>query len=164
MIREILKLLTSLFMTMTSKDTIFIGYVNEFRRNPSQFLQKYNLDTTCFPIHHTFLIYNEDLKNASQFQAQTLSLQECEISHDTCNAFCHEFGNDCSFSNRMSYFTTLPNPSEILIQGPKKPLSFIKQFLLSQPHCEIIADPNNKYIGCSFQHINRNIFVCDFAQ
>ena len=151
------------FLTIENK---FIYYVNEFRYNSTNFLLKYNLDSECHAKLKTYpLRENINLENASKFQTKTLLNCVTEIiSHDTCQEYCYLFENECSFDKRLSFFlqnTSLSIPSEILIQGPKKPLKMIKYLLLSKSHCHIMADDLNKYIGCFYQD---RLLVCDFAR
>lgn len=144
----------------------FIYYVNEFRYNSTDFLLKYNLNTECYAKQKTRPLLNHiNLENASKFQTKTLLNCVTEIiSHETCQEYCYLFENDCSFDKRLAYFlknSSLSIPSEILIQGPKKPLKMMKYFLLSKNHCHIMADSLNKYIGCFYQN---RLLVCTFAR
>ena len=149
-------------------ENTFINEINDFRHDPGLYLKKNNLYSAC---SHVILPtiplkYDKKLYNASSFHSLTLSFNNCtDISHETCPLYCNKFNNDCGYEPRIFYFyrERYYNVQEILIKGPKNPYKFMKYFLSSNGHCDIMSDPYLNRIGCSFHHNDKNIFVCDFV-
>lgn len=148
---------------------IFYQEINKFRHSPTAY-QKNHTDVSVrcsAPLNEYYhpLFVSDALENSSCFQAWTLSTRECEISHDTCDRYCDEFGS-CSHTDRMARFLQgidYHNPLEILIRGPKNPYKIFYDFLESGPHCDHILNCHTNSMGASFSHTDKNVFVADFA-
>jgi len=150
---------------------VFYQEINKFRNLPIAYRQNNSnvvircsgsLDETYPPLQ-----FVEELENSSYFQASTLSSNECPvISHETCDLYCHEFGGSCSYMDRIEWFLQgKPNHNvlEILIKGPKNPYKMFQYFLESEAHCNHILNCHINSMGASFSHIDKNVFVADFA-
>ena len=145
--------------------------INEFRENPEEYVRKNGWKLSCtVPIDHKYnrLKVVRQLELSSSFQAETCASRECEISHETCPQHCHRFGGSCSYIDRIKHFVDgdgfhASNVNEILVSGPKGPHRVLELFIGSPGHCDHILDPNLNAMGANFTHVNRNVFVVDFA-
>lgn len=148
---------------------VFYEEINTFRHSPIAYQQNHtDLVVRCsFPLDETYppLQVVEALENSSYFQAYTLSMKDCPISHETCDLYCDLFPS-CSYMDRIGSYigsTTHHNILEILIQGPKNPYKIFHHFLASEPHCNHMINPHINSMGAYFHRIDRNVFVADFA-
>lgn len=150
---------------------VFYNEINKFRSFPIAYKQNNtDLIIRCSgPLDEIYqpLQVVEALENSSYFQASTISMNECPIvSHETCDLYCHQFGDSCSYLDRIEWFlggTINHNILEILIKGPKNPYKIFQYFLESEAHCNHILNCHINSMGASFSHIDKNIFVADFA-
>lgn len=148
---------------------VFYEEVNRFRHSPIAYQRNHtDVPVRCSaPLDENYppLRISGALENSSYFQAWALSSRECAVSHDTCDLYCDEFGS-CSHTDRVARFLQgidYHNPLEILIAGPKNPYTIFYYFLGSAPHCDHILNCHINTMGAGFSHIDRNVFVADFA-
>lgn len=150
---------------------VFYDEINRFRQSPRLYQHDHpGVVVRCFsPLDETYppLRVEEALLNSSHFQAWTLSSnKECPVvSHETCPPYCGMFGS-CSTTDRIAHFLQgrdHHNILEILILGPKNPYKIFQHFLASQPHCDHMLNSHINSMGASFVHMDKNIFVADFA-
>ena len=149
---------------------VFYEEINRFRYSPLAYQQNHtDVVVRCTsPLDESYhpLWIMEALQNSSSFQAWTLSTNACTvISHETCPLYCVQF-DSCSYIDRIDRFLqgiNHHNTLEILIKGPKNPYKIFHYFLESQPHCDHMLNCHINSMGASFSHIDKNVFVADFA-
>lgn len=166
MLKNIIYFLITTIVYATTIEETFINEINRFRQDPVSYLQINHFMSECselIPVRP--LMFDDRLQKSSSFHSMTLSFNNCtEISHYTCPLYCDQFNGNCGYDARIFYFyrERYYNPQEILIKGPKKAIKFMKYFLLSEGHCDIMLNPYLNRVGCSFHDNDKNIFVCDF--
>lgn len=141
-------------------------FLNLARTNPFEYARNNGITLGCSPptkYLQEFWI-NENLQRSSQFQASTLSFNNCtETSHDTCPLYCHQ---RCYYDDRITSFFPFPqelyNIQEVLTKGPRQPLKILNLLLQSPGHCSILLSNDLNMMGTSFQKNDKNIFVGDF--
>lgn len=149
---------------------VFYEEINRFRHSPIAYQRNHTevVMRCTSPSDESYppLRVVEALQNSSFFQAWTLSTDACvEISHNTCPLYCDRF-DSCSYMDRIDRFLqgmAHHNTLEILIKGPKNPYKIFQYFLGSQPHCDHMLNCHINSMGASFSHVDKNVFVADFA-
>ena len=133
--------------------------VNQFRSNPSQFLDLHSWPHRCTrPLDQAY----PPLDISPGLEAATLwsATHQCEpiISHDTCGVYCGLFNGSCSYQDRIAHFVEVRNPGEILVKGPKRPL---KNAIAKQGHCNHLLNPDIDVMGGA---IVGNLFMLAFGK
>ena len=103
-----------------------------------------------------------ELEQASGFQASTLASDECpDISHTTCPAYCHLFGDSCSYDDRIGSFMGDPFDTirEVLLKGAWRPQRIMMFIAESEGHCNDLLDPDVNAMGGTMIHNAKTLFV-----
>jgi hypothetical protein len=144
--------------------------INIFRNDSFQYIRDHpEIKVACQNQNSlNNLTVNKQLEEASNFQATTLSTNECsQINHLTCPKYCFMFGS-CSHVDRVKYYLDqnvklkVKDIEEILIGYVNNFTIIMKAFLSSSMHCNHILNPTYQFIGGSCQNLDKKVCVIDF--
>jgi hypothetical protein len=147
--------------SLTIVDRIY-SEINTFRSDPIEYANSKRWELACLPktVSLPPLSINTDLEILSNFQAITVATSQCEVAHETCTQFCHLFEN-CSYISRFNHFISLPhkNDCEIIVEGKNNVEKIMKTIIGSKGHCEDLLSTNANFMGGTFVHLDKPVFV-----